>query len=135
MSGEARLLDFPAREQEFPSVHRVRRNEARQFALEVVRDPAYRRNFRARALSGKLAPALEITLLAYAWGKPPQRLEIGLPGDFEDRLDEMTPDQLAARARLLAAALEGQEDAVQELVSDRAAVEAAVDSTFHEPEL
>jgi len=77
------------------------RNEARTFALSIVRDPEYRANLLKAARTRTLPPAVEVVLLAYAWGKPTERVELGRPGAFDD-LSSLTTDELAQRARLLA---------------------------------
>jgi hypothetical protein len=82
---------------------RAQKNEARLFALSVVRDPTYRQNLLRDARARKLAPALEITIMAYAWGKPADKLEISLP---QAELQELTNEQLLSRVREIGEALE-----------------------------
>jgi len=95
-------------------------NEARFFALSVVRDPTYRAGLRKRAQSGRLAPAVECLLFHYAYGKPAEHVEIGSPGAFA--LAEKTPAELAERARQLANALEAGE-AASLIAAEEAAAE------------
>ena len=79
----------------------AQQNEARIFALRLVRDPVYRavllRDWRAR----KLHPAIEQMIYAYAWGRPPERIELGRIGE-SDELQHLSKEELAARARALA---------------------------------
>jgi hypothetical protein len=79
---------------------RAERDEARNFALLVLRDPTYRRNFLTRARIGKLAPAVEVALWHYGWSKPIERHEHGSAGEFES-LQELSIEELQARAALL----------------------------------
>jgi hypothetical protein len=81
---------------------RAQKDEARLFALSVVRDEQYKKNVLARARTGRLAPVVEVTIMAYAWGKPPERIEFGR-SDME--LSELSTEELAARAIALAKAL------------------------------
>jgi hypothetical protein len=83
-----------------PRVALAQRQEARLFALMIVRDPVYRANLLVAAQTRTIAPAVEIALLAYAYGKPTERVEVGRPGDFSD-LEDLSPEQLAARAQAL----------------------------------
>ena len=112
MSGEASALRIlngglrPIGEAERISGGRAaaaQRNEARIFALQVVRDPVYRKNLLLAAQQRTLAPAVETTLLAYAYGRPTERVELGRPGAFDELTDLSTSD-LAARARLIVSA-------------------------------
>jgi hypothetical protein len=50
--------------------------EIRAFAESVVGSEAYRKNLQARLSAGTLAPALEAMLYHYAYGKPPERVEL-----------------------------------------------------------
>lgn len=92
------------------------RNEARLFALRIVRDPAYQANLIVRARTGSLPPAVETRLMEYAWGKPTERLEIGSPGSFED-LSDLPTGALLEKAKSLTlrvAALELEEASLLE---------------------
>jgi len=81
----------------------AQRNEARLFALAIVRDKEYREALLKAARDRTLPAAVETTLLAYAYGKPTERIELGRPGAFED-LTSLSPSELAQRARALALA-------------------------------
>lgn len=50
--------------------------EARKFAHGLVSSAAYRKEIKARLMAGSLAPALEAMLFHYAYGKPPDKLEV-----------------------------------------------------------
>jgi hypothetical protein len=76
----------------------LQRNEAKNFALQVVRDPLYRERLMKRAQMGVLAPAVEQLLWHYAYGKPADRVEISRGPDLSD----LTEEELADRAALLA---------------------------------
>jgi hypothetical protein len=88
------------------------RNEARIFALGLVRDAQYRANLLKAMRERTVAPAVEVAILAYAYGKPTERVEVGRPGEFNE-LDEMSPEALLARAQLIAAALAGDPEALK----------------------
>jgi len=49
----------------------------------------------------KLHPIIEQMIYAYAWGKPPERIELGRIGET-DGLENLSKEELAARARALA---------------------------------
>ena len=76
-------------------------NEARIFALRVVRDPLYREKLLIFARARRLHPLIEQMLWHYAYGKPPERVELGRAGDFES-LEHLSKEELAERARKLA---------------------------------
>lgn len=94
------------------------RAEAKQFCLRIVRDPRYAASFAERAFSGTLPAAVEVTMLHYAWGKPVEHIEVGLPQSSVD-LSELSDEQLAERAGMIADVLRAK------AAADRAAVEAA----------
>jgi hypothetical protein len=104
----------------------VQRQEARLFALSIVRDPVYRMMLMDRARTGKLAPAVETALMAYAWGKPPDRIELGRIGDAA-RFDSLSDDQLAERAVSAAAALRGEASPVEPTAEAVGEAEASTD--------
>jgi hypothetical protein len=56
--------------------------EAREMASKIVDDPVYFRNLKARAIAGRLAPAVECALLYYAKGKPQDRLDASVGVDY-----------------------------------------------------
>lgn len=79
--------------------------DARLYSLLIVTDPVYRENLLRAARSRILPPQMEVLLWHYAFGKPPDRVELGRPGEFGD-LRKMSTEQLALRARNLATILE-----------------------------
>jgi hypothetical protein len=82
----------------------AQRNEARLFALQIVRDPAVRTRLLEQARSGRLPPPIMLMLFHYAYGKPPDRLEIGRGPD----LSELSEEQLMARIEAVKSALNGE---------------------------
>ena len=78
----------------------AQKDEARLYSLRLVRDPVYRKvllhDLRARKVSG----TIEAMVWAYAYGRPPERIEIGRIGDT-DLLDGLSREELAARAKAL----------------------------------
>jgi hypothetical protein len=82
--------------------------EAREFALGIVRSDEYRASLVRRIANDTLAPQVETTLLAYAFGKPPERVEVA--GDTS-HLADLSDEQLAERAELIAALLRMKRDA------------------------
>jgi hypothetical protein len=92
-------------------VARARRGEARAFALRVIRDPLYQTNLLQAARNRTLAPAVEVALLHYAWGKPTERVEVGTPGSFD--YENLPSATLAERAKLLSRVLSDDPDALQ----------------------
>jgi hypothetical protein len=99
----------------------VQRNEARMFALELVRDPIYRENL-LRAMRDRTVPAaVEIRILEYAYGKPTERVEVGKPGEFDDELEELSSEALVQRARLIVETLESSRQAHERLLALQAA--------------
>jgi hypothetical protein len=50
--------------------------EAKEFCASVIDDAAYQAALRRRALTGKLAPAIECMLWYYAKGKPTESLDL-----------------------------------------------------------
>lgn len=111
-------------------IHKASRNEARIFALALVRDPVYRQNL-MKAMRDRTVPAaVETTILAYAYGKPTERVEVGRPGDFED-LEDLSDEALLHRSRMIVGVLEGDEQAEAEYerkqLAEQSAVEEATD--------
>jgi hypothetical protein len=82
----------------------AQRNESRIFALSVVRNPKYQKNLLDAAIARTLPPQIELAMLAYAWGKPPDRIEVGTPGSFSS-YEDLPVDALADRAEHLARVL------------------------------
>lgn len=90
------------------SVIRRRAQEAAKFAQEIVDDPEYRKNFRARAVAGLLAPGVENVLLYYRFGKPVDRIEINEVATSD--LESMSAEELADRAETIAFAIRQMRD-------------------------
>jgi hypothetical protein len=91
-------------------VQLTQRSEARLFALSILRDKIYRENFLAAARARRLAPAVEVALMAYGWGKPTEHIEVGPVGSFNE-YDDLPTSALAERSRLLTSVLEAQAEA------------------------
>jgi hypothetical protein len=53
---------------------------AQQLASGLVNDQEYLKRLKARLESGKIAPAIEVMLWAYAHGKPKESIELSGPG-------------------------------------------------------
>jgi len=51
--------------------------DIQRLARELVTDPIYLANLRTRLRSGKCSPQVEARLYAYAFGEPPQHVEVG----------------------------------------------------------
>lgn len=83
---------------------KAQQNEARLFALVILRDPEYQRNLLAAARKRELPPAVETAIMAYGWGKPPDKVEVGKPGEFSE-LEDLSAEDLAQRAEALASVL------------------------------
>jgi hypothetical protein len=66
-------------------------------------DDVYWRRLRSDLRKGKLNPQLEITLLAYAFGRPIDRLEVGRVGGFSKLSDEELIARFEEMARSLRA--------------------------------
>lgn len=75
--------------------------EGREFAQRFVNDPEYRESLRRRVANDTLAPAVEVQLQHYAWGKPIDRVEISDTTEKKD-LTALTDAELAAEAQSLA---------------------------------
>jgi hypothetical protein len=50
--------------------------QGREFAVKLVSDAAYVASVQTRAKAGKLSPGLEALLWYFAFGKPPESLEL-----------------------------------------------------------
>jgi hypothetical protein len=77
---------------------------AQRLAQQIVEDPEYRRKLLERARTGKLAPAVEVALMAYAWGKPKESSDAEVR-DLSAVLTEMPTEDLMARHHALASRL------------------------------
>jgi hypothetical protein len=102
MSEEARVLPF---ERPLLLSHQ-HIAEARQFCLRIVRDRTYQAALLRAAQKRELPPAIEQMVWAYAYGKPPNRLEVGSPGSFQE-FEGLPVEDLVLRAREIAERLEG----------------------------
>lgn len=80
----------------------IHKNEAKNFALEVVRSDEYRASIWRRIKTDTLAPAVEVRLLEYAYGKPVERVEVTNLGE---NLSQLSTAELVARAELVTALL------------------------------
>lgn len=123
----AEPLPFPARPAGSP-LGRAQRNEAKLFALQIVRDPEYRSGLLRAARARKLPPAIETMLWHYAYGKPVEKIDIGLS---TDELEEMSDLELAKRAAMLAAVLSRTQDEVEA----RAATDEALNEQMKRDEV
>lgn len=83
-----------------PRLGEARRNEARIFALQIVRDPAYRTNLLLAARNRTIPPGIESLLWHYAFGKPVETVEVGRIG--ESNYEELSREALINRAVELA---------------------------------
>ena len=83
--------------------------EAREFARQIVDNPEYRTRLLERALRGTLPAAVELRLLEYRYGRPADQVamtHVPQPNESEP-LEELSDEQLAARAEALAKNLRG----------------------------
>ena len=77
---------------------------ARQFAAKLLDDQDYQDNLRLRLRAGILAPALEVMLYHYVYGKPVEPVEIATRGsDLWSLTDEELAKELAEAAKALTA--------------------------------
>jgi len=61
--------------------------EVSEMGVQLVQNPRYLRNLQRRLISGKCAPAVEVAVWAYAYGRPVQRLDVtsgGKPLQLDD---------------------------------------------------
>lgn len=98
-------------------------NEARAFALEIVRSEEYRASLMSRVRTGTLPPNIEAMLWAYAYGKPMDRLQVEhvVPGAA---LHEMSLAELGERAALIGKVLLEVGDAEAAVLADQMAEKA-----------
>jgi len=71
--------------------------EARANARDIIEDPDYKANLKARACKGTLHPVVEQMLWHYAYGKPKDRLEVQTSSTGHN-YHEMSESELAALA-------------------------------------
>jgi hypothetical protein len=79
--------------------------EIREAARQLVSDPIYWRKLRDDLRKRKVHPHVETTLLAYAFGRPVDRIEVGRVGDFSRMSDEEFVAQFEATVKSLRADL------------------------------
>lgn len=70
--------------------------EIREIARTIVDDEAYRAKLRRRLASGKISPQMETLLWQYAYGRPPEKVEVTITDSAQ-----MTDDELASRVETL----------------------------------
>lgn len=70
-----------------------------EFCKRVVGSREFRQYIMNGVVLGDLPPAIGCRLIDHAWGKPVERVEVK---DTTSRLEDMTPEQLEARALRLA---------------------------------
>lgn len=103
----------------------LQRNEARLFALSILRNDDYKKNLLTAAIKRTLPPAIEVALMHYGWGKPADRVELGAPGAFSNDLSDLSLSELADRSKNVVHAIVALEYAnaspeEQRLIEDRA---------------
>lgn len=76
-----------------------------RFMGSVIEDKDYQEVFRARAIAGKLAPAVEAAMWAYYAGKPKDSMDRALGTDPGVDLATMPSADLAARREVFTARL------------------------------
>lgn len=69
---------------------------AREIVSKILNDETYLLNLKKRALLGVLAPAMEMMLWHYMYGKPQDTVNVNISDDRED-LTKLTDEQLAER--------------------------------------
>lgn len=71
------MTDIPKRPRGRPKGSRNKVSKAgRTFATRIVNDAKYRERLLSQARLGQLAPAVQTALMAYAWGKPVDQVEL-----------------------------------------------------------
>lgn len=76
--------------------------EARALARNIIDNQLYRENLLARATRGMLPPGVETMLWHYAFGKPPDVVDMQVTDVTTAKLQEMSDEELAARAQNIA---------------------------------
>lgn len=92
------------------------KQEAKDFAREVLSSEEYRRNLQARANAGTLSPQMEVLLWSWAFGPVPKQVEVR---HVADDLSALTTAQLLERA----------EEAVA-MLREADALEAAINAEY-----
>jgi hypothetical protein len=75
------------------------------FCRELLRSPDYRESLKTRLVNGTLAPAVEVLLHHYAFGRPTETVSISVQRVEED-LSTVSVDELLERASQLQRQLE-----------------------------
>jgi protein-disulfide isomerase-like protein with CxxC motif len=93
-------------ENEVAESKRARFDAARQLAARLLDDPAYLENLGMRLRAGILAPALEVLLYHYRYGKPVEQIEVSQSlADLRGLTDEELAEEMGrVQAALMAAA-------------------------------
>jgi hypothetical protein len=78
-----------------PGTQNKRTIEVREICTRLVDDPEYRSALRQRMINGT-AGAMEVLSWHYAKGKPIDRVETGLPGEFSSLPNDQLVDRLRA---------------------------------------
>lgn len=91
------------------------RNDAQIEAKKLLTDPAYTASVLDRIKRGELAPQVETMLWHYAYGKPPDVIQVE-GGTLIEQLEQLSDAQLAQRA---ARAVERLEAAAAVAVRDQ----------------
>jgi hypothetical protein len=99
----------------------------REFALKFVNSQEYRDSLMRRIRNDILPSAVEVRLLAYAYGNPPERTELVLPGRSSEEVQSLTDQQLAERAESLAATLRAAGAAARERAAEAEAAGGETD--------
>jgi hypothetical protein len=76
----------------------------------IVDDPAYRKNLRARAVLGELAPPVEVMLWHYGYGKPKDRVELSGP--------DGAPIAIAERGKMTRAEMQREIERLEKLEAE-----------------
>lgn len=83
-----------------PRSSREAQNEAKTFALSILRSPEYRKSLMDRARAGTLPANIESMLWAYGYGRPTERVEVTHVSPAA-QLAELPVSELATRAELI----------------------------------
>ena len=98
MKSLADSLGINPPEQELPEQEPTPKS-AKDFAKRILSSAQYRESIKRRIVTDTLSAAVECKLYDYAYGKPVDRVEVK---DTTDRLEDLTSEELEARAMALA---------------------------------
>lgn len=87
-------------------------DRARIFARKILDDEEYRTNLRRRAVAGVLAPAVEMMLWHYVYGKPQETVNVNVNHKGED-LTRISDEELTERLRELAEQMDKRKNEIQ----------------------